>query len=93
MAGQRAGIFFVRRGNYTFDMNSDFQPLAGALYWEKVERARRIKPEDRMMEGIRMFDGECELMRLEILRVNPNFSEHEVVQEIRRRLKEANLEN
>jgi hypothetical protein len=27
-----------------------------ALYWEKVERARRMSPEERMLEGVRMFD-------------------------------------
>jgi hypothetical protein len=74
-------------------MNSEFQPLADALYWEKVERARRMKPEERMLEGVRMFDRECETMRLEILKLNPNYSETEVSQEIRRRLKEADAEN
>ena len=74
-------------------MNSEFQPLADALYWEKVERARRMKPEERMLEGVRMFDRECETMRLEILKLNPNYSETDVSQEIRRRLKEADAEN
>jgi hypothetical protein len=74
-------------------MNSEFQPLADALYWEKVERARRMKPEERMLEGVRMFDRECETMRLEILKLNPNYSEADVSQEIRRRLKVAEAEN
>ena len=74
-------------------MNSEFQPLADALYWEKVERARRMKPEERMLEGVRMFDRECETMRLEILKLNSNYSETDVSQEIRRRLKEAEAEN
>ena len=74
-------------------MNTDLQLLADTLCWEKVERARRMKPEDRMIEGIRMFDRECETMRLEILKLNPNYSEADVSQEIRRRLKEAEAEN
>ena len=74
-------------------MSSEYQPLADALYWEKVERARRMKPEERMIEGIRMFDRECEMMRLEILKLNPNYSEADVSQEIRRRMKEADAEN
>jgi hypothetical protein len=74
-------------------MNSEFQPLADALYWEKVERARRTPPEERMLEGVRMFDRECDMMRLEILKLNPNYSETDVSQEIHRRLKEAEAEN
>ena len=76
-----------------FEMSSEYQPLADALYWEKVERARRMKPEERMIEGIRMFDRECDMMRLEILKLNPNYSEADVSQEIRRRMKEADAEN
>lgn len=74
-------------------MNTDFQNLADTLYWEKVERARAMKPEDRMIEGVRMFDRECEIMRLEILQANPTFSEADVAKEIRRRLDEADAEN
>ena len=74
-------------------MNAKFQDLADTLYWEKVERARAMKPEERMVEGVRMFDRECEAMRLEILRTNPTFSEADVAKEIRRRLNEADAEN
>lgn len=74
-------------------MTSDFQLMADTLYWEKVERARRMSPEERMLEGVRMFDRECDLMRLEILKANPDYSEAHVAQEIRRRLKEAEAEN
>jgi hypothetical protein len=76
-----------------FDMNSNFQPLADELYRERVLRARRMQPEERMLEGVRMFDRECEMMRLEILKVNPTYSQADVSQEIRRRLKEAEAEN
>ena len=74
-------------------MNAEFQPLADALYRERVLRARRMSPEERMAEGVRMFDRECEAMRLEILQANPSFSETDVVKEIRRRLNEADAEN
>ena len=74
-------------------MNTEFQDLADTLYWEKVERARAMKPEERMAEGARMFDRECEAMRLEILRTNPTFSEADVAKEIRRRLDETDAEN
>lgn len=74
------------------NMNNDSKSTA-ALYWEKVERARKLSPEERMLEGVRMFDRECEAMRLEILQANPTFSEADVLKEIRRRLNEADAEN
>jgi hypothetical protein len=74
-------------------MSNDFQPLADALYREQVLRARRTPPEERMLEGVRMFDRECDMMRLEILKLNPNYSETDVSQEIRRHLKVAEAEN
>jgi hypothetical protein len=74
-------------------MPNEFQSPAAALYWKKVEQARRTSPEERMLEGIRMFDRECEQMRLEIRKANPNYSEMDVSQELRRRLKEADAEN
>ena len=74
-------------------MNSEFQPLADTLYRERVLRARRMSPEERMAEGGRMFDRECEAMRMEILQANPTFSEADVAKEIRRRLNEADAEN
>ena len=75
------------------DMNSEFKSVADALFWEKVERARQMTSEERMIEGVRMFDRECEAMRLKILRANPTFSEANVAKEIRRRLNEADAEN
>ena len=74
-------------------MNAESQPLADALYRERVLLARQMTPEERMAEGARMFDRECEAMRLEILRTNPTFSEADVAKEIRRRLNEVDAEN
>jgi len=74
-------------------MKHDKQELSPAEYWEKVNRARQMSPEERMLEGVRMFDRECEAMRLEIVKDNPNFSELEVSQEIRRRLDEMDSED
>jgi hypothetical protein len=74
-------------------MPGEFQTSADALYWQKVEQARRVPPEERMLEGIRMFDRECEKMRDEIRKASPGYSEADVSQEIRRRLKEADAEN
>lgn len=74
-------------------MSNESQPLADALYRERVLRARQMTPEERMLEGLRMFDRECEAMREEILKVNPKFSEAECLAELRRRLREADAEN
>ena len=74
-------------------MNLESQSSANALYWERVRLARLMTPEERMLEGSRMFDRECEVMRQEILKANPNFSEQECRDELRRRLREADAEN
>lgn len=73
-------------------MNASSTPTADALYWERVERARKMTGEERMLEGIRMFDRECEAMRLEIMQANPTFTEVDARAEVRRRLHEARLQ-
>ena len=74
---------------YKTDMNDEFKLLADALYWEKIERARKMTGEERMLEGVRMFDRECEIMRLEIMQANPTFTEAEAEADICRRIREA----
>ena len=70
-------------------MNADLQTDADALYRERVLRARKMTGEERMLEGVRMFDRECEAMRLEIMQANPNFSANDAEAEVRRRIREA----
>lgn len=74
-------------------MNSEFKPLADALYRERVLRARQMAPEERLLEGVRMFDRECEATLGKILKANPSFSQKECLAELRRRLREADAEN
>jgi len=39
------------KANFYHHLNSDFQPLADALYRERVRRARRTPPEERILDG------------------------------------------
>lgn len=70
-------------------MSPECNPDTAQAYWQRVRRARQMTGEERMLEGVRMFDRECERVRQEILKTNPNFSEADVAKEIRRRLDEA----
>ena len=67
-------------------MNPEFQPLADAIYRERVLRARRVPAEQRILEGPQIFDFACSAslagLRLEM----PNASETELRQGLRRRL-------
>jgi hypothetical protein len=67
-------------------MNSDFQPLADALYWERVERARRLTPEQRLMAGPELFDYACTITLSALREQMPGAGEAEVLEAPRRRL-------
>lgn len=67
-------------------MSSEFQPLADALYWEKVERARRIKPEDRMQAGAELFDYACSITLTALREQMPGKDEAQLLEALRRRL-------
>ena len=45
-------------------MNSEFKPLADAIYRERVLRARQTPPEERLLDGVRLFDQAIDRMRL-----------------------------
>ena len=69
-------------------MNSEFKPLADALYRERVLRARQTPPEERLLDGVRLFDQAIERMRLGVQLQNPVAAPEEVerllVQRIRK---------
>jgi hypothetical protein len=67
-------------------MNSDFQPLADALYWEHVERARRLTPEQRLMAGPELFDYACTVTLSALREQMPGAGEAELLEALRRRL-------
>ena len=66
-------------------MNSDFQPLADALYWERVERARRLMPEQRLMAGPELFDCACTVTLSALHEQMPGAGEAELLEALRRR--------
>jgi hypothetical protein len=59
-------------------MNPDFQPLADELYRERVLRARRTPPEERLLDGIRLYDEALERMKIGVRLTNPQADEAEV---------------
>lgn len=67
-------------------MNTDFQLLADTLYWEKVERARRMKPEERMQSGPELFDYACNITLNALREQMPGKSESELLEALRQRL-------
>jgi hypothetical protein len=67
-------------------MPNEFQPLADTLYWEKLERARRMKPEDRMQAGPELFDYACGITLTALREQMPGASDAELLEALRRRL-------
>jgi hypothetical protein len=67
-------------------MNADFQDLADTLYWEKVERARAMKPEDRMQAGPELFDYACSITLTALREQMPDASEAELLEALRQRI-------
>ena len=67
-------------------MNDGFKELADVLYWEKVERARRVKPEDRMKAGPELFDYACTITLSALREQMPEASEAQLLDGLRRRL-------
>ncbi len=67
-------------------MNSEVKLLADALFWEKLGRARAMKPEDRMKAGPELFDYACGITLTALREQMPGASEAEVLAALRRRL-------
>ncbi|HZL12837.1 MAG TPA: hypothetical protein VFC85_01720 [Verrucomicrobiae bacterium] len=68
-------------------MNNEFQPLADALYRERVLRARRMPPEERMLDGIRLYDQAVGRMRLGVKLQNPNAEPNEIERLLKLRIR------
>jgi hypothetical protein len=67
-------------------VNPEFQPLADAIYRERVLRARRVPPEQRILEGPQLFDFACSASLAGLRMQMPNATEAELRQGLRRRL-------
>lgn len=70
-------------------MNSEFQELANQLYRERILRARRMPPEERVMDGPRLFDYACSITMSGLRHENPNATEAELRAALRKRLELA----
>ncbi len=68
-------------------MPSEFQPLADAIYRDRVLRARRTPPAEKLLDGARLFAGVAERMKAGIRLRKPHLSEREVAEELRRILR------
>lgn len=67
-------------------MSNEFQTLADELYRERVLRARRTPPEERILDGPRLFDYACSITLAGLRTEMPNATEAELRQALRRRL-------
>ena len=68
--------------------------LADAIYWERVQKARRMSPEDKLLGGARLFDRACRIMVAGIRSQFPDADECQVQEILRERLALARrLEN
>ena len=67
-------------------MHKNFQPLADAIYRDRVLRARRTPPEKRILEGPRLFDYACAITMAGLRSQNPQASEAELRVALRNRL-------
>jgi hypothetical protein len=70
-------------------MSREFQFLADDLYRERVLRARRTPPGNRILEGPRLFDYACAITLAGLRSEMPGASEEELRSALRRRLKLA----
>jgi hypothetical protein len=61
-------------------MNPEIQPFADAIYRERVLRARRTPPEEKLLDGIRLYDEAVERMRLGVKLRHPAATEEEIDQ-------------
>lgn len=67
-------------------MGNEFKPLADALYRERVLRARRTPPEERILQGPQLFDFACSVSLCGLRTEMPDATEAELRQGLRRRL-------
>jgi hypothetical protein len=60
--------------------------LAAVLYREEIARARAMSPEDKLLEGPRLFDRACRLMGEGIRHQHPELDDAGVLALLRERL-------
>jgi hypothetical protein len=68
-------------------MQNEFQPLADQLYRERVLRARRTPPEERILDGVRLYDQAVERMELGVRLQNPDAGPDEIERLLKLRIR------
>lgn len=68
------------------ETSSPYSALADEIYQERVERARRAAPEEKILAGQRLFESACEITLAGIRDQNPGFSEEQCRAILRDRL-------
>ena len=64
----------------------EISEAARAIWKTEIERARSMSISERVLEGVSLFEQECEVMRTQILDRNPEWTEEDVAAEQERRL-------
>jgi hypothetical protein len=54
---------------------------------EEVERARKMPVSVKLLAGADLFDAACEMSRMGIRSQNPEFTDAQVLEELRRRIR------
>jgi hypothetical protein len=60
--------------------------LIDELYWERVRAAQRMRPEDKLLAGPRLFDLVCKIMADGVRDQYPDADETRVKEIVRERL-------
>lgn len=68
------------------ETQQDIDTLAAAIYRDKVLRARAMKPEDRLVEGVRLFDEAMTFTKAGISAQLGTSGETTILREVVRRL-------
>ncbi|HZZ43602.1 MAG TPA: hypothetical protein VFE58_11745 [Tepidisphaeraceae bacterium] len=66
--------------------NDDIPALAASIRRDRVERARRMTFAQKFYAGGDLFDAACEVTKAGIRHQHPDFTESQVLAELRRRL-------
>jgi hypothetical protein len=64
----------------------DLRQLAAAIHRDRAERARHMPFQEKFLAGGDLFDAACEVTRSGIRADHPDFTDAQVLDELRRRL-------
>ena len=71
----------------------DIAELSLAIWREKIDRARRTPPAEKLIDGIELFNWACSVTAAGIRHQHPNWTDEQVRHEIDRRFAMAARRN